>query len=112
MSALPPHLLLAIAIACEVAGTSFLKVSNGFTVPIPAAMTALFYGVAVYLLSVLVRIMPVGVVYAIWSGMGVVLIGLVGWLVFGQTLNAPTIIGMIMIILGVTLVNLFSAAPH
>lgn len=112
MSVLPPHVLLAIAIACEVAGTSFLKASNGFTIPLPAFMTALCYGAAVYLLSIIVRIMPVGVVYAIWSGMGIVLIGLVGWLVFGQTLNAPTVVGMVLIILGVALVNLFSAMPH
>jgi len=112
MSALSPYLLLAIAIACEVAGTSFLKASNGFTVVLPAVMTTLFYGVTFYLLSILVRVMPVGVVYAIWSGMGVVLIGLVGWLVFGQALNLPTIVGMVLIVLGVAMVNLFSSLPH
>lgn len=112
MSLLSPHLLLAVAIVCEVAGTSFLKASDGFTAPLPAIMTALFYGAAFYLLAIIVRVLPVGVVYAIWSGMGIVLIGVVGWLAFGQTLNAPTIVGMAMIILGVIVVSLFSTTPH
>lgn len=112
MSTISPQLLLAIAIACEVAGTSFLKASNGFTVALPAVMTTLFYGIAFYLLAIIVRVMPVGVVYAIWSGMGIVLIGIVGWLVFGQTLNPPTIAGMVLIVLGVAIVNLYSSLPH
>lgn len=106
MTTLSTYGLLAVAIACEVAGTSFLKASRGFTALAPSALTILFYAAAFYLLSIVVKTMPVGVVYAIWSGMGIVLIGMVGWLVFGQALNLPTIVGMILIILGVGLVNL------
>ncbi|MHB1302722.1 MAG: DMT family transporter [Acidiphilium sp.] len=110
MNALSLYLLLAVAIACEVAGTSFLKASGAFTRLLPSALTILFYAAAFYLLSIIVRTMPVGVVYAIWSGMGIVLIGLVGWLAFGQALNLPTMLGMALIIAGVGLVNLYSAA--
>lgn len=107
-----PYLTLGIAIACEVAGTSFLKASNGFTVLVPSLMTAIFYAATFYLLAIVVRVMPVGVVYAIWSGLGIVLIALIGWLAFGQALNVPTMLGMVLIVLGVALVNLSSNLTH
>jgi len=105
-----PYSFLAIAVLFEVAGTSFLKASLDFTQPIPAALTVLFYSAAFYLLSIVMRTMPVGVVYAIWSGVGIVLISLIGWLVFGQTLNLPTIFGLALIITGVAIVNLWSSS--
>lgn len=108
MSSLPPYLLLSCAILCEVIGTSFLKASDQFTRVIPSAITIVGYIAAFYLLSVIVRTLPVGVVYAIWSGMGIVLISLVGWLVYGQALNIPTIIGLGLIVAGVSIVNLWS----
>jgi small multidrug resistance pump len=108
-----PYILLAIAILFEVAGTSFLKASRGFTQPVAGVLTVLFYAGAFYLLSIIVRSVPVGVVYAIWSGMGIVLISLVGWLVFGQALNLPTVLGLGLIIAGVAIVNFWSTdLPH
>jgi small multidrug resistance pump len=108
-----PYFLLAIAILCEVAGTSFLKSSRGFTQPVASALTIVFYAGAFYLLSIIVRSLPVGVVYAIWSGMGIVLISLVGWLGFGQALNLPTMVGLVLIIMGVAIVNFCSTGlPH
>lgn len=106
------YVMLAVAIACEVAGTSFLKASKGFTVLLPSVMTVIFYGVTFYLLSIVVRIMPVGVVYAIWSGLGIVLIALIGWIIFKQPLNIPTLIGLGLIVLGVVMVNLSSHLQH
>ena len=110
MSSLPPYLLLSCAILCEVVGTSFLKASDHFTRVIPSGITIIAYITAFYLLSVIVQALPVGVVYAIWSGMGIVLISLVGWLVYGQALNLPTIIGLGLIVAGVGVVNLWSSA--
>jgi small multidrug resistance pump len=103
-----PYLLLFCAILCEVVGTSFLKASDRFTRLVPSGMTVIGYAAAFYLLSLVVRTVPVGVAYAIWSAMGIVLISLVGWLVYGQVLNLPTILGLGLIVAGVGVVNLWS----
>lgn len=104
---------LAVAIVCEVIATSALKASDGFTRPMASVITVLGYGLAFYCLSVCLRTMPVGLAYAIWSGVGVVLITLVGVLWFKQALDLPAIIGMALIVTGVLVINLFSAAaPH
>ena len=101
---------LAIAIISEVLATSALKASEGFTRPWPSLIVVVGYMVAFYCLSLTLRSLPVGVVYAIWSGLGIVLVSLIAWLLFGQKLDLPAIIGMGLIIAGVLVMNLFSRA--
>ena len=101
-------LVLSIAIVAEVIATSALKASNEFTRFWPSLVVVLGYAVAFYCLAVTLRTLPVGVVYAIWSGAGIALIGLIGWLVFGQVLDAPAIAGMALIVAGVAVINVFS----
>lgn len=108
-----PYAILAIAILAEVIATSFMKLSEGFTKPIPSVVTVVGYAIAFYCLSRVLNTIPTGVAYAIWSGVGIVLIAAVGWAFQGQKLDAPAIIGMGMIVAGVVVMNMFSkAAPH
>jgi small multidrug resistance pump len=102
------YLYLALAISAEVAATTFLKLSDGFSKPLPSLVTAVGYAVAFYFLSLTLRSMPVGVAYAIWSGVGIVLISLAGWLLYKQLLDLPALIGMGLIMAGVVVINLFS----
>ncbi|MCT4705557.1 SMR family transporter [Enterobacteriaceae bacterium H16N7] len=99
---------LIIAIVAEVIATTSLKLSEGFTRLWPSVATVLFYAVAFYCLSLTMRTIPTGVIYAIWSGAGIVLIGAVGWLFLGQKLDWPAVAGMALIIIGVLVINLFS----
>lgn len=103
-------LILTLAIAAEVVATSSLKASEGFTRLWPSAMVVVGYAVAIYLLSLVLKTIPVGVAYAIWSGLGVVLITLVVWLAYGQRIDLPGLIGMGLIVSGVVVLNLFSSA--
>ncbi|WP_105645181.1 SMR family transporter [Cronobacter malonaticus] len=103
-------LLLSVAIVCEVIGTTFLKLSEGLTRLLPTLVTAVCYGMAFWCLSVTMRTIPTGIIYAIWSGVGVVLIGVVGWIFLGQKLDLPAMLGMGLIIAGVLVINLFSHA--
>nr|WP_237180568.1 multidrug efflux SMR transporter [Roseomonas haemaphysalidis] len=103
------YLPLFVAIALEVMATSALQASQQFTRPWPTALMALGYLGAFYCLSLALRGIPVGVAYAIWSGLGIVLISAVGWVAFGQKLDLPAMIGIGMILAGVLVVNLFSA---
>jgi small multidrug resistance pump len=100
--------LLAIAIVAEVIATSALKSSVGFTRLGPSAVVVLGYGVAFYSLSLALESLPVGIAYAIWAGVGIVLITLFAWLAYGQTLDLPAIIGLALIIAGVVVLNVFS----
>ena len=102
------HVLLAIAIAFEVIATSALKATDGFTRLVPSIVTLAGYALAFYFLSLTLRTMPVGIVYAVWSGAGVVLITFIGWLYYRQSIDAPGLIGIGLIIAGVLVVNLFS----
>jgi len=102
------YLYLITAIVFEVIGTAALQASEQFTRPKPLLLTAFGYIVAFYFLSLVLRTMPVGIAYAIWSGLGVVLITLVGLVWFGQRLDAPAIAGLALIIVGVVVINLFS----
>lgn len=107
------YLYLAIAIVAEVIGTSFMKVSAGFTRPGPAAITIVAYAIAFYALSLTLRTISTGIAYAIWSGVGIILIAIVAWMFQGQKLDIAAILGMALIIAGVIVMNLFSrAAPH
>lgn len=101
-------LLLSIAIIAEVFGTSFLKSSEGFTKFWPSVAVIVGYVVAFYFLSLSLKVIPVGIAYAIWAGIGVVLIALIGWIVFSQKLDMPAIIGISMILGGVVVLNVFS----
>jgi small multidrug resistance pump len=101
-------LYLTVAIVCEVIATSALKSSEGFTRLLPSAVVVVGYGAALYFLSLTLRTIPVGVAYAVWSGVGVVLITVVGWLVFKQELDAPAFLGIGLIASGVVVLNVFS----
>jgi small multidrug resistance pump len=105
------YLYLAIAIVAEVIGTSALKAAHGFTRLVPSLVVVAGYGVAFYCLSLALKTIPVGVAYAIWSGAGVVLITLIGWLVFRQRLDAPALLGIALIVAGVAVIQLFSTTP-
>jgi small multidrug resistance pump len=101
-------LILGIAIVSEVIATSALKASDGFTRLLPSVIVVVGYGIAFYCLALVLRTLPVGIVYAIWSGVGVALIALVGWLLYGQTLDLPAIVGIGLIVAGVAVLNVFS----
>lgn len=103
-------LYLALAIVAEVVATSALKTAAGFTRPLPSLLVVLGYGVAFYFLSLSLRVVPVGVAYAIWSGVGTALIAVIGWLLFGQTLDLPAWIGLALIVAGVAVLQVFSRA--
>lgn len=103
-------LFLAIAIISEVVATSALKSSEGFTRLAPSALVVVGYLLAFYFLSLTLKVIPVGIAYAIWAGTGIVLIALVGWWIYGQKLDLPAIFGMAMILGGVAVINLFSSS--
>ncbi|MGC4252861.1 MAG: SMR family transporter [Sphingobium sp.] len=103
-----PYIYLLIAIGAEVTATSFMKESQGFTKLVPSLITATGYVIAFYFLSLTLRDIPTGIAYAIWSGVGIILIATVAWLFQGQKLDAPAMLGMALIIAGVLVMNLFS----
>ena len=101
-------LYLVIAIVSEVVATSALKASAGFTRLYPSLLVVGGYGLAFFFLSLTLRTIPVGVAYAIWSGIGVVLVCLLGWLLYGQKLDVAAVAGIGLIVAGVLVLNLFS----
>ncbi len=102
------YLLLAVAITFEVVGTTALKLSDGFTKAGPSILALACYAVAFYCLAVAMRTLPAGIVYAIWSGLGIFLIAIIGWLYLGQSLDVPAVIGLALILAGVLVINMFS----
>jgi small multidrug resistance pump len=102
------YLYLAIAIVSEVIGTSALKATDGFTKLIPSTIVVVGYGAAFYFLSLVLKSIPVGVAYAIWAGLGIVLVALVAAVIFKQVPDVPAIIGMVLIVSGVVVINVFS----
>jgi small multidrug resistance pump len=102
------YLYLAIAIVAEVTATIALKASHQFTRPIPSVVTVVGYGVAFFSLSLALRTIPMGLAYAIWSGVGVVLVVLAGSVLFRQHLDLPAVVGIAFIVAGVAIVNSFS----
>lgn len=102
--------MLGLAIVAEVIGTTALKASEGFTRLVPSLIVVVGYGVAFYCLSVVLKSVPVGVAYAVWSGLGIVLITAVAWLLYGQRIDAAGLLGMGLIIAGVVVLNVFSRA--
>ena len=106
-------LYLGIAIVCEVIATSALKATAGFSRLWPSLIVVVGYASAFYFLSLTLKTIPIGVAYAIWSGVGVALIALIGWAYFGQALDTATIIGLVLIVAGVVVLNVFSkTVPH
>ncbi|MDO3376845.1 SMR family transporter [Geoalkalibacter halelectricus] len=106
-------LFLSVAIISEVVATSALKASDGFSRLWPSLIVVTGYGAAFFFLSLTLRTIPVGVAYAIWAGAGIALIALVSWLIFGQTLDTPAIIGLLLIVAGFVVINVFSkSVPH
>ena len=101
-------LALAIAVFAEVIGTTALKASNEFTRLWPSLIVVVGYGTAFYFMAVSMRVLPVGIMYAIWSGMGIVLVAIIGWVVYRQVLDVPAMIGMGLIIAGAIVINVFS----
>lgn len=107
------YLFLAFAILFEIVGTTALKYSEQFTKFAYSVATILAYAAAFYFLSLTLRTIPVGIAYAIWSGVGIVLITVIGIIAFKQIPDLPAIIGLILIIAGVVIINLFSkTASH
>jgi small multidrug resistance pump len=107
-SPLTTYAALGIAITCEVVGTTLLQQTQQFTRLLPTLGTLVCYGAAFYFLTIVLKTMPVGIAYAIWSGLGIVLISAVGLVLFRQTLDTAALIGLGFIITGVIIVNLFS----
>lgn len=102
------YLLLAMAIILEVVGSSFLKASEGFTKWLPSTIVVVAYIVSFYFLSLVLKTIPLGIAYAIWSGVGIVLTATIGLIVFKQKLDLPAIIGILFIVIGVVIMNSFS----
>lgn len=101
-------LFLALAISAEIIATSALKASDGFSRFVPSAITVTGYVISFYFLSLTLRELPVGIAYAIWSGVGIVVISLIGYFVYQQTLDLAAMIGIGLIVAGVIVMNVFS----
>lgn len=101
-------LYLAIAIVGEVIATSFLRASAGFTQLVPTVIVIVGYGVTFYFFSLALQTIPVGIGYAIWSGVGIILVSIIAFFAYGQTLDLPALIGIGLILAGVLVINIFS----
>lgn len=110
---MPSYAFLSIAILAEVIATSALKASEGFSNFWPSVLVVIGYGVAFFCLSLTLKTLPVGIAYAVWSGAGIVLVSLIGWVLYGQKLDLWAVVGIGFIITGVMIVNLLSkSAAH
>lgn len=107
---MPAYFYLAAAILAEVVATSMLKAADGFSRLGPGLVVAVGYATAFYCLSLTVKSIPMGLAYAIWSGVGTVLISLIGWMAYHQGLDVPALVGIALILAGVLVIHLFSAA--
>lgn len=102
------YAVLVLAIGFEVAGTSLLQRSEQFTRILPTIGMGICYLVSFYLLSLSLRVLPLGIAYAVWSAVGIVLVAMIGFFAFGQRLDFPAVVGLGLIVAGVIVVNLFS----
>ncbi|WP_290958683.1 multidrug efflux SMR transporter [Haemophilus sp. HMSC068C11] len=107
-----PWTLLAISICLEIVATNLLKVSDGFTKLLPTVGSLALYAISFYFVSIVFRTLSVGLVYAIWSGVGIVLTAIVAYFAFGQNIDTAGLIGIVLIISGVLVINLFSQTGH
>lgn len=106
---MPKHyLFLVLAVAAETLGTSALQASQQFTRLWPSVLVVVAYAISFYLLALTLKYMPVGIMYALWSGLGIVFIALIGWLYFGQRLDGAAIVGIALITAGIAVLNVFS----
>ncbi|WP_187430641.1 Multidrug transporter EmrE [Roseobacter fucihabitans] len=106
---MPPHYIyLIVAIIAETIGTTALQASQQFSRLWPSVLVVIAYGVSFYLLALALKFMPVGIVYAIWSGLGIVMISIIGFVIFGQHLDMPAVLGLSLIIAGILIIHLFS----
>lgn len=112
MSLFAAYAILLVAVAFEVAGTSALVACERFTRPVPSAMVAVCYAIALVLVSLTFRTLPLGIVYALWSGVGIVMVASIGWVGFGQRLDMTAVIGVALILAGVLVVNLSDSIGH
>ncbi|RWN01011.1 MAG: multidrug efflux SMR transporter [Mesorhizobium sp.] len=110
-SVLLGYACLGLAIAFEVSGSTFLQKSQQFTKLLPTLLFVALYGLSFFFLSQALKSMPLGVAYAIWSGLGIVLTAAIGIIVFGQMLDTGAVVGIAMIVIGVAIMQLFSTAP-
>ena len=101
-------LALAIAIVAEVIATSTMKATNEFTRFWPSLVVVLGYGTGFYFMTISMRVLPIGIMYALWSGVGILVVSIMGWVIYRQALDIPAIIGMSFIIAGVVVINVFS----
>ena len=107
------YFYLLIAVVFETIGTSALQASQQFSRLVPSVIVVIAYAASFYFMAIVLRFLPVGITYAIWSGLGIVLIAAIGFVVFGQKLDWPAILGMAMILGGILIIHLFSkAAAH
>lgn len=104
-----PWIYLVLAIATETVGTTALKASEGFTRLWPSLLVVVAYALSFWFLAQVLKTIPVGIAYAIWSGLGIVLIAGIGWVWFGQRLDLPAIIGISLIIAGILVMQIFSS---
>jgi small multidrug resistance pump len=104
------YLYLGIAIIAEVLATSALKSSQGFTKPLASIVVVVGYCIAFYCLSIVLKTIPIGVAYAIWAGLGIVLITIVGYFFYQQKLDTAAVVGMSLIVVGVVVINVFSTS--
>jgi len=103
------YLFLVAAVLSETIGTSALQASNQFTKFWPSVTVVISYALAFYFLSITLKYIPVGIAYALWAGLGIIFITIVGYVVFGQKLDSAAIVGLTMIILGIVVIHLFSS---
>ncbi len=102
------YIYLAIAIVAEVCGTTLMRLTEGFTRPLPSLGVVIGYAISFYFLSLTLKTLPVGIAYAIWSGAGIILIAAAGWIFLGQKLDSPALAGMALIIAGIVVMNTLS----
>ena len=107
-----PYVILAFAVLAETIGTTALQASQQFSRLWPSVIVVVSYAAAFYLLALALRYFPVGIAYAMWSGLGVIFISLIGLAVFGQKLDLPAILGLGLIIAGIVIINVFSSTAQ
>ncbi|TLX58040.1 multidrug DMT transporter [Stutzerimonas nosocomialis] len=107
---MPAYLYLALAIAAEVIATTSMKALDGFNKPLPLALVVFGYCISFWMLSLVVKSIPVGIAYAIWAGLGIVLVSVAASVLYAQKLDLPAVLGMVLIIAGVVVIQLFSSS--
>jgi len=102
------YVYLIVAVIAETIGTTALQASQQFSRLLPSLIVMVAYGFSFYMMGLTLRFMPVGIVYAIWSGLGIVMIAAIGYVVFGQKLDLPAVFGMTLIVVGILIIHLYS----